>query len=554
MQRFTRCYQRLDETTRTSRKVAALVDYFTSINPRDGAWGVFFLTGRKLKRLVNTTQLRTWGSALADLPDWLFEECYATAGDLAETIALLLPQRESSSDRPLHDWVENVIQPLANMTDDQKQATLRSAWTQLDGDERFVFNKLVTGGFRVGVSQKLVVKALAEVAGLQDTTIAQRLMGHWEPTPSFYEQLLSLDETLADITRPYPFCLANQLADRVESLGDVRDWIVEWKWDGIRAQIVRRQGQSVLWSRGEETLLERFPELHDWIASLPDGTVLDGEILARRGDEILPFSELQRRIGRKAVGKKLLADVPVLYVAFDLLEIQGIDLRSSPLSERREKLDHLLASLNPARERQRTFVRELFPPDPEDEIADRRLSISSALAPSTWEECRQLREQSREARAEGLMLKHRESKYEVGRVRGAWWKWKIDPFTIDAVLIYAQSGHGRRANLFTDYTFAVWEGDRLVPFAKAYSGLTDDELQAVDKFVRENTVDKFGPVRSVRPELVFELAFEKIQLSSRHKSGIAVRFPRILRQRMDKLPRDADSLESIRALIAPQES
>jgi DNA ligase 1 len=255
---------------------------------------------------------------------------------------------------------------------------------------------------------------------------------------------------------------------------------------------------------------------------------LDGEILAWRDGQVLPFALLQRRIGRKTVGKKLLADVPVVLLLYDLLEWQGEDIRAWPLSQRRAQLESIV-----------------------HELADPRLPLSVTVSAASWLELEERRGESRERLVEGFMLKRRSSPYRVGRKRGDWWKWKIEPYTVDAVLIYAQKGSGRRANLFTDYTFAVWDGDALVPFAKAYSGLTDAEIRAVDRFVRDNTKERFGPVRSVRPELVFELAFENIQRSNRHKSGIAVRFPRIVRWRRDKRPGDADNVETIQALLPP---
>jgi DNA ligase-associated putative exonuclease len=303
------------------------------------------------------------------------------------------------------------------------------------------------------------------------------------------------------------------------------------RWDGIRAQLIRRAGRSFLWSRGEELLNGRFPEVEEAGALLPEGTVLDGELLPWVDDAPLAFAQMQRRIGRKTLGRKILTEVPVVLVAFDLLEEGGEDLRDRPLVERRARLGALLAHTGLAG----------------------RLVLSPAVAWRDWPDIVAARARARETGAEGLMLKRSASVYGVGRRRGDWWKWKVDPLSVDAVLIYAQPGSGRRAGLFTDYTFGIWDGDRLVPFAKAYSGLTDDESRRVDAFVRRNTLEKFGPVRTVRPELVFELAFEGIQRSTRHKSGVAVRFPRMARWRTDKRPEDADTLETVRALIPAED-
>jgi DNA ligase-1 len=525
---FAALYARLDSTTRTSRKLAALCDYFNEAAPADAAWAVYFLIGRKPKRLVLARCLREWSARLAGVPDWLFDESYDAVGDLAETIALLLPPPASSSTWTLSRWVEESLLPLRGLPEQQQRLVLEDAWRQMDHDQRFLWNKLLTGAFRVGVSEGLVVRALAEVSRLPPAVIAHRLMGQWEPSAEFLQSVLASASAGDDVSRPYPFFLAHPLEGGPEtSLGAVGDWLAEWKWDGIRAQLIRRQGWTFLWSRGEELITERFPEITEAARLLPDGTVLDGEILAWKDGRVLPFAQLQRRIGRKSVGRKLLADVPARYMVFDLLELGGADIRALALAERRDRLRRLLASAP----------------------CGSALALSEAVAAGSWEELARMRAASREHGVEGLMLKRLDAAYGTGRERGPWWKWKIEPYSVDAVLIYAQRGHGRRASLYTDYTFAVWSGEELVPFAKAYSGLSDEEIREVDRFVRENTLEKFGPVRRVKPELVFELAFESIGFSSRHKSGIAVRFPRIARWRRDKLPASADTLDLVRSLI-----
>jgi DNA ligase-1 len=526
MERFARLYRELDSTTKTNAKVDALKAYFAEAPPEDAAWAVYFLSGRKIKRVLPTRDLVDRCLRSLDIPEWLFEESYAAVGDLAETIALLLPFEEQTSDRPLHEWVEDEIALLRHLDEAARGEAIERAWRAMDRTQRFVWNKLLTGEFRVGVSQRLVTRALAEVAGLDVADVAHRMMGPWDPTPSFYSRLLSADAGDVEISRPYPFCLAHPLQEEPETLGDVGDWLAEWKWDGIRAQAIHRRGEIFLWSRGEEPVLQQFPELAADLQRLPIGTVLDGEALAWKDDAALPFGTLQRRLGRKSVGKKLLAEAPMAFLAFDLLEYVGDDWRGRPLRERRAKLEELLAS--------QSFER---------------FRLSPVAVGSSWDALAELRRESRERRTEGLMLKRLDGPYGVGRTTGLWWKWKIEPYTIDAVLLYGQKGHGRRANLFTDYTFGVWENHRLVPFAKAYSGLTDAEIREVDKFIRQNTLEKFGPVRSVKPELVFELGFENIQRSTRHKSGIAVRFPRILRWRKDKSPDQADFLDTVKSML-----
>ncbi|WP_309671122.1 ATP-dependent DNA ligase [Gemmatimonas sp.] len=527
MRQFAALYDTIDATTATSEKVAALVAYFNAAAAPDAAWAVAFLLGRRPKRLVRAPDLRAWAAQAADVPAWLFEECYAQAGDLAETISLLVPESDANHAHTLAWWVEERLLPLARMDGDVQRDALRHAWEALNGTSRFLFNKLLTGSFRVGVSDGLVVRALAQVSGINAETIAHRLMGQWEPSAAWFTQLVATETTDADWSRPYPFYLAYPLEAELESLGAPDEWQLEWKWDGIRAQLVRRRGRTFLWSRGEELLADRFPEVEASATWLPDGTVLDGELLAWRDGKPLPFSELQRRIGRKTVGKKLLADVPCHLLVYDCLEADGVDVRDRPMHDRRALAVSIVSRLP----------------------GGASMGMSPVLDVSSWSSARDARERSRDMQAEGLMLKRRVSHYGVGRKVGDWWKWKVNPLTVDAVLVYAQAGHGRRAGLFTDYTFAIWDGDALVPFAKAYSGLTDAEIREVDAFVRRNTLEKFGPVRTVKPELVFELAFEGIQRSTRHKSGIAVRFPRMARWRRDKPASEADTLDTVKALL-----
>jgi len=527
MEQFCQLFRRLDETTRTSQKLEAMRDYFLEAPAPDAAWAVYVLSGRRLKRLVKHGDLRRWSAELAELPDWLFEECYHTVGDLAETIALVLGSGEQESvSGTLTEWFEERILPLGSMKEEGQRLLLQQAWSELGSWSRFVYNKLITGGLRIGVSQRSVIKALSLAYDLEPNVISHRMMGTWEPTPEFFNQLISPDAGETALSQPYPFCLAHALNDPPETLGSLDDWHAEWKWDGIRAQILRRGDEFFLWSRGEELLNERFPELDDDILDLPEGTVIDGEVLGWKDGRVLPFGDLQKRINRKKVGPKVMKDVPIRFIAFDLLEFKGEDIRQQPFAERRRQLEKILAT--------------------DDES---RLMLSPEVIGNDWDELAEERSRSRDLAVEGLMLKKKSAPYEVGRVTGTWWKWKIEPYTIDAVLIYAQAGHGRRASLYTDYTFALWQGDTLVPFAKAYSGLTDAEIRRVDRFIRNNTLERFGPVRSVKAELVFELGFENIQRSTRHKSGVAVRFPRIHRWREDKKPEDADRLEHLLAMM-----
>ena len=527
MKAFIDLYQALDTSTSTRVKTAALSDYFSRVAARDAAWAVFFLIGEKLPQAVPIKRLRELAVHQAGVPEWLFAECYEAVGDLAETVAHLLPPGRSTTDASLADWVEQRLLKLRALPETEQAILLVQTWDELDDRGRFVWNKLITGAFRVGVSQQLVIRGLAQTSGVDAKIIAHRLMGGWQPSEAALLALLAPGAADTHLSRPYPFFLAHPLENAPASLGPREEWQAEWKWDGIRAQLIRRAGQTWLWSRGDELITQQFPEIVAAGAALADGTVIDGEVLAWIDGEVASFATLQRRLGRKLVGKKMLDEVPVALLVYDLLECEGEDIRTQPLIERRARLQQLLSHAT----------------------ADSRLLLSPLVAAASWDDLRGARGQSRARQVEGLMLKRRDSPYRVGRPRGDWWKWKIEPYTLDVVLIYAQSGNGRRASLYTDYTFGLWAGAELVPFAKAYSGLTDQEIAKVDAFIRRNTLEKFGPVRTVKPELVFELAFEGIQRSTRHKSGVAVRFPRIARWRRDKKIEDADSLESAQRML-----
>lgn len=538
MRKFARLYDALDATTSTTRKLAELVAYFSSAAPENAAWAVYFLAGGKPRQAVPTKLLRQYATEAAGLDAWLFDECYQAVGDLAETIAHILPSPRRRSDLGLAQWMDERITPLRGEPPEATRAAMLTYWDELAPRERFLLVKLIGGGFRVGVSKLLVTRALAEVAGLDSKLMAQRLMGWTDarqrPGAARFLALVaptSDQEQALHGGLPFPFFLAHPLQADPASLGPVSHWQAEWKYDGIRAQLVRRDGQSWVWSRGEELISEGFPEIA--AIALPDGTVIDGEILIWGSDTHAPFSELQKRIGRKTLGAKLLADLPAVLVAYDVLEHGGIDLRQQPQSARRIVLENVVAA-----------------------VGSDRLKLSPLIVAADWEALAIVRTQSRARAVEGMMLKAVDAQYGVGRTKdvGTWWKWKVDPYSVDAVLIYAQGGHGRRASLYTDYTFAVWDvaddGSRkLVPFAKAYSGLTDAEIALVDARIRKTTIEKFGPVRSVTPTMVFEIGFEGIARSPRHKAGIAVRFPRMLRIRDDKPVDEADTLQTLIGLL-----
>lgn len=540
MRRFTRLILDLDSTTSTDDKVRLLAAYFREAPPDDAAWALALLTGNRPRGATSTRTLRTLAQEQTGYPAWLIDECHAAAGDLSETVALLLPRIARASDETLRETMENRVLPLVGAGDDARRRIILDAWHALDADQRYVFHKLIRGGFRIGVQKRLVARALSEVAGVEQAIMLHRLSGAFQPTATAFQRIISPEGEGDESARPYPFFLAHQLAGPPHALGAREDWIAEWKHDGIRAQLIRR-AEPALWSRGEELITPQFPEIAAAAASLPEGCVLDGEIVIVRRQRVLPFAALQRRLNRReapTAQRSLFDEDHAAFIAFDLLELDGADQRQRNLAERRAALERLIA------------------PAPDGVIR-----LSPTLDEPSWEALAAAREQSRDRAMEGLMLKRRNSIYGVGRAKAdgdaGWWKWKIDPYSIDAVLIYAQAGSGRRASLFTDYTFAVWEernGARaLTPFAKAYSGLTNEEIERIDAWIRAHTVSRSGAFREVEPALVFEIAFEGIAHSDRHRSGVAVRFPRILRWRIDKKPDDADSLDTLRALI-PQDA
>ncbi|HEY1043041.1 MAG TPA: ATP-dependent DNA ligase [Telluria sp.] len=566
MREFARLYAELDETTATNRKLEALQAYFSTAAPENAAWAVYFLAGGKPRQAVPSKLLRQYAIEYAGLDEWLFDESYNAVGDMAETIAHILPAASRHSDIGLAEWMQERIGRLRGADPGTIRDALFSYWDELDWRERFLLVKLIGGAFRVGVSRLLVTRALSNIAAVDSKLIAQRLMGWTDgtvrPTGAGFLQLIgaqSDDEHQLRGGQPYPFFLAHQLQGEPAALGDIGDWQVEWKYDGIRAQLVRRGGQSYIWSRGEDLVTERFPELA--AARVPEGCVIDGEILVWTPDGMpAPFAQLQKRIGLKTLSARLLAELPAVLVAYDLLEQDRLDLRELPQRERRTLLEELVRSLGtvPLGTVPGSLVRVTSDAkDPGTVPAGQSpIKLAPLVHAASWDDLAAIRAESRARCVEGMMLKAASSQYGVGRTKsvGTWWKWKVDPYSVDAVLIYAQSGSGRRASLYTDYTFAVWDVDesgerKLVPFAKAYSGLTDAEIAVVDNTIRKTTVEKFGPVRSVRPTMVFEIGFEGIQLSTRHKAGIAVRFPRILRRREDKPVEDADSLDTLRSLL-----
>lgn len=528
MNKFSLLIKKLGTSTKTNDKIDALVRYFSDASEEDKVWLIALFSGRRPKRIASGKLLAGWCCEIINLPYWLFEESYHTVGDLGETIALLLPihDEHDSSKEGLTSILKKIIS-LEKAEESIKKKFVVENWKRMTTLERFVFNKLIAGSFRIGVSQKTVINALAKSMDANPSEIAHKISGNWNPVSISFDELLGENSLTSDHSKPYPFYLSHALPDVPASLGNPVEWQAEWKWDGIRGQIIKRNDELFVWSRGEELMTDKFPEYHSLKDLLPNGTVIDGEIIPIENGKVLPFAVLQTRIGRTNLTKKILLDAPIGFIAYDLLEWEGKDYRNHSLIERRAQLEHLVSLVN----------KDFF-------------ILSTIIDFKEWDELSLIREGSRAESAEGLMLKRKNSIYRAGRKTGDWWKWKIDPLTIDAVMIYAQKGSGRRSNLYTDYTFAVKDGENLVTFAKAYSGLTDKEFAEVDSFIKRNSLEKFGPVRTVKPELVFEIAFEGIAESKRHKSGVALRFPRMSRWRKDKKVEEINTLDDLKEMLS----
>ncbi|BAP31601.1 DNA ligase [Chryseobacterium sp. StRB126] len=525
MRHFAGLINALETTNKTNAKIDAIIDYLERAPDEDKVWFIALFTGKRPKRNVNTNLMKEWALEITGLPFWLFQESYSSVGDLGETLSLILPPPQENIERSLSQWMKDIVD-LQDKKETEKKDFVLSSWNGLDYTERLIFNKLIGGSFRIGVSDKTLINALTKFSEQEASTLTHSLMGKWKPEEVSYKELISAENINPDNSKPYPFCLAYPLEKELEVLGQPDEWLIEYKWDGIRGQIIRRNDEVFIWSRGEELITEQFPEIAQTVMAMKGNFVLDGEILAVKEGKVLNFNELQKRLNRKTLTKKMLFEIPIEVFTYDLLELEGHDLRNKPVSARRAMLEELL--LNETTE---------------------NIRLSKSIDFEKWEDLNEIRENSRSVNSEGLMLKQKNSPYHAGRKKGDWWKWKINPFTIDAVLIYAQKGSGRRSAYYTDYTFAVKNEDKLVTIAKAYSGLTDKEIMEVSKFVTKNAIEKFGPVRTVKAELVFEIAFEGIGFSNRHKSGVALRFPRIVRWRKDKTVDEIDTLEEIKKLI-----
>ncbi len=593
---FTRLFNELDETNHTVEQLAALERYFKAAPAADAAWALHLLIGAKAPRALKNSQLREWISTVADLPTWLVDESCETVGDIAETLALLLPDPPTvpaGGSLALHRLITERLLPLAGLGPEARRDLVVTTWRELDGAQRFIWNKLITGSFRIGVSRTQVARALGKTAGVSASVMAHRLLGFQEPTEAAFRALLAA-ESANENFGPYPFQTANAIKSaepagdptiesldlfprlvgapgtgptitRPEELGSASDWQAEWLLDGLRVQVMRRGDAVLIWSQDEELLNPEFPEIAEAAQLLPDGTVLDGDLVVWPASDVCPGTraDIQQRLSHATPGAGLQRKLPVVFIAQDIIEAAEIDQRGRPLLARRRQLAEVLA---PAADRHRETQAtrpasgstdgsqmDLFgsPPAAAAHHAPFRFRAASLVSFGSWEQLASLRREARDHGAAGLILKRTESCYGASVETSAWWIWPIEPLRINAVLIAALPGHGNSPRAFSDYTFAVWCDDELVPFAKTGTGLTEIGFRAMDDFIRAHITGKFGPVRSVKAELVFELEFDSVQTSTRHKSGLVVRSARIHRRRPELSAAEADTLEALRLLVGP---
>ena len=540
LNKFSKLFEDLDSNNSSNKKVNSLTKYFKLNNNLNNILTIYLLIGKKNKRFISGKSLREYYANIYKIPKWLIDECYSKVGDSAEVISLLLQdkllEKNIKDDISLNELINEILPKLKKLDENKKKLYIKSLWEKISKDNQLIFNKILSGTFRIGVSKGLVVKAISNMTGVDESIILHRLMGELEPIEETYMFLINqkLEQKELDY-KPYPFQLANTFDERIKETISVDKYQFESKWDGIRSQIIKRSNNISIWTRGEELVNKTFPELIKIISHFKNDFVLDGEILIWDENKNRPknFSLLQKRLGRKSPSLKIQKDLPVVFMAYDILEINGKDIRSKILSERRNILEKSFSNLIS-----------------EDKSIIGKIKITKLHQISNWIDLEEVKNSARKSNTEGLVIKDKQSEYVPGRKKGNWWKYKIDPMQLDGVLIYARPGSGKRADLYTDYSFGIWEDNKLVKFANAYSGLNNEEIRELDKWIRRNTLEKFGPVRSVKPELVFEISFDNIQISKRHKSGIALRFPRITKWRRDKNIMEADNLENALKMIS----
>ncbi|PZX46168.1 DNA ligase-1 [Roseinatronobacter thiooxidans] len=515
---FAELLERLAFTPRRTLKLAHLEAYFAATPDPDRGLALAALTGGLDLRAVTPSLLRALVAERVDAD--LFALSYDFVGDLAETIALIWPDGAEGKDIPLH----KVVEELQRTPKAQLAQVIAARLDALTPSRRYAYLKLATGGLRVGVSARLARQAVADYGGLDLAEVEEVWHGLSPPYESLFHWAENGPKPVSAAFAPFrPVMLSTATDAEALAMLDTAEYVAEWKWDGIRVQAVSEGGTKRLYSRTGDDISAAFPDV---IAAMDFEGALDGELLVRRGDQVAPFNDLQTRLGRKQVSGRMLASHPAALRVYDVMLWQGRDLRALPFSARRAALEAAVQTLDPA-----------------------RIDLSALLPFDDWHALATLRAAPPEPVIEGVMIKHRDSPYLAGRIKGHWFKWKRDPMLVDAVLLYAQRGHGKRSGYYSDFTFGVWDGPTLVPVGKAYFGFTDAELKALDRFVRDNTVDRFGPVRAVKPEKVVEVAFEGLNRSPRHKSGVAMRFPRIARIRDDKPASEADTLDALMRLL-----
>lgn len=524
MKRFAELCAILESTANAREKMAALTVYFQDAPPPDAIWAIRLLLGWKPSRIATSQTLRRWARECVQFPDWLFEESCAAVGNLLETLALLIPLPDTPGDVPLHVRMQRDLLPLRDLTENEQRAAVSAAWTQMDAQQRFVWNTLLTGGFRPHVSEKTLIRALSAWRGLPTTVLACRLKQEWEPTVAGYRALFSHDIAALDSSQLYPFQRWYEEPPARGASGAIGDWRIDWHRNGMRAQLIKRGSSVFLWSDDHVIVNDTFPEICEAMAAMTDGTVLDGVITAWSADGPLHRAELERRMKRKRLTKKFKHEVPVRYWVYDLLEIQGEDVRTQPFRQR----IHQAAGIIP------TEVGSV-------------IHLAEPLEAASWHRLHALRNDARRHGADGVLLRRwTASACPSTRKADQWRVWKADPLTAPVVLVYVQALNAASGQRSVEGTFAAWDGGDLVPVAKTSAGFSDEDVNAIEEFAKQHTVERFGPVRSLKAELVFTLAFDSVSLSTRRKSGLVLHHPRVAGRLLDASIHDAERIAILR--------
>lgn len=507
-----------------NNQIRYIKEYFSISDDRDCIWAIYILLGKKIKNEFRSKQqLKKWACEYAEIPDWLFDESYSFTGDLTETISLILPGKEADSGRTLTEWM-HYMESFCKSDDQGNKKKVVDAWKELDHTETYVFNKLIPGNFKSGVDEKVIIKALSKFLNIESNVISNRIKSNWHPDLISFYELFSKFNPDDIISKPYPFIPEEVFESEPGVLGSAADWLAEQKFKGIRCQLIFRKGKIFLWTDNGELINDKFPEFEFIKKYLPDDSVFTGSIICINNGMKSQHNYLQARLRRKNISSKSLKESPVIFMMNDLLEYEGTDMRNKFLIERKEliKCNKFMISKN------------------------NLIKYSENIKFENWEELRTIRRKSSDTISGGIILKKKNSLF-LSDINEKYLICKPEPLSADAVLMYALKGE--RTDLFSEFTLGVWDKGKLVSIAKINSGLSEEEIREVSEFVNNNTLEKFGPVRTVRPELVFNISFESISFSVRHKSGVVLQSPEISKWIRGKNIFDASSLENLKKFI-----